>query len=96
MPETPDLTAMTYSDTALALILQACGREVDQHVAAFLDGHDLDSLRKARVALRRLTTALDAFAPILRKSRARKLRRRVKKLFWRLGALTAVIKPSPG
>jgi CHAD domain-containing protein len=40
---------------------------------------------KARVALRRLTTAIDAFAPILRRKHARVLRDRVKHVFRKLG-----------
>lgn len=85
MPEALGLTATTPTDTALALILQACGRDLDAQLAAFLDSPDPEAPRKARVALRRLTTTLDAFAPLLRKGRRQKLRRRAKALFRLLG-----------
>lgn len=87
MLKLPGLTAeMPLGDT-LAVLLQACGQEIDQHIAAFLDGTDPDSPRKARVAIRRLTTALDAFAPILRKKHRIKLRGRAKNVFRKLGRL---------
>lgn len=85
MPDALGLTATTPTDTALALILQACGRDLDVQLAAFLDSPDHDAPRKARVALRRMTTTLDAFAPLLRKGRRQKLRRRAKALFRLLG-----------
>lgn len=79
------LTANMPSEAALATILVMLGQDFDHHIGLFLNSTDPDSPRKARVALRRLTTALEAFAPLLRKSRAAHLRLRAKVLFRLLG-----------
>lgn len=85
MPEFPDLNSQTPTDAAIGRILQSCGREFDEQLVAFMESSDPDATRKARVALRRLTTTLDAFPNLLRKGRRRRLRRRVKVLFRSLG-----------
>lgn len=87
MPDPLGLTANMPSQDALAAILRGCGQDFALQLAVFLESPDPDGPRKARVALRRFTTALDAFEPILRRSRARDLRRRAKELFRHLGEI---------
>lgn len=87
MPDPLGLTANMPSQDALAAILRGCGQDFALQLAVFLESPDPDGPRKARVALRRLTTALDAFEPILRRSRARDLRRRAKEMFRHLGEI---------
>lgn len=58
---------------------------LDGGLAVFLETDDPSGPHKARVALRRLTTALDAFTPILRRKQAARLRAKAKRIFRRLG-----------
>lgn len=58
---------------------------LDGGLAVFLETDDPSGPHKARVALRRLTTALDAFMPILRRKQAARLRAKAKRIFRRLG-----------
>lgn len=59
--------------------------EIDAQLALFFGSDDPSGPHKARVALRRLTTALDAFAPILKKPVASDFRREAKEIFRLLG-----------
>lgn len=60
--------------------------EVDAQLAVFFGSDDQAGPHKTRVALRRLTTALDAFQPILSKPVAADFRREAKVIFRLLGA----------
>jgi CHAD domain-containing protein len=62
-----------------------CALAIDAALAVFLDTEDPSGPHKARVALRRLTTAMDAFAPLLRRKRRRALRDQAKHIFRELG-----------
>lgn len=73
------------SEQAFRGIVTACAQAIDVALAEFLETDRDAGPHKARVALRRLTTALDAFAPILRRKPAKRLRRDAKKLFRSLG-----------
>jgi CHAD domain-containing protein len=57
----------------------------DAALETFLTSEDPQGPHKARVSLRRLTTALDAFRPILRRKAAELWRARAKKIFAALG-----------
>lgn len=81
---TPE-TAATTCEEAFREIVIACARALDPAMAEFLDSERESGPHKARVALRRLTTALDAFSPILRRKPAQRLRKAAKQLFRRLG-----------
>lgn len=59
--------------------------EVDAQLAVFFGSDDQTGPHKTRVALRRLTTALDAFAPILNKPVATDFRHEAKVIFRLLG-----------
>ncbi len=59
--------------------------EIDAQLAQFFGSDDPSGPHKARVALRRLTTALDAFAPILKKPVVNDFRREAKDIFRLLG-----------
>lgn len=86
MPEdwvSPDMAC----DQAFAAIAAACCAEIDAQLAICLASDDPAGPHKARVALRRLTTALDAFAPILRRGQAAGARARAKRIFRVLGKL---------
>lgn len=79
--KSPDETC----EQAFRDIVTVCAQAIDVALAEFLETERESGPHKARVALRRLTTALDAFAPILRRKMCRHLRRRAKKLFRALG-----------
>lgn len=88
MPETtsPDPSGPgTTCEEAFREIVIACARALDPAMAEFLETDRESGPHKARVALRRLTTALDAFAPMLRRKEAHLLRKAAKQLFRRLG-----------
>lgn len=72
-------------EDAFRNIVEDCTNAVDASLAVFLSGEDPTGPHKARVALRRLTTCLDTFKPILRRSVARDLRAKTKRLFRLLG-----------
>jgi CHAD domain-containing protein len=74
-------------EDAFRVIVTGCLVAFDTAFDAFNDTDHESGPHKARVALRRLTTALDAFAPILRRKRARVLRGRVKHVFRKLGEI---------
>lgn len=73
------------AEAAFAAIVLACATEIDRHLAEVMETASPEGPHKTRVALRRLTTALDAFHPILRKTEARRLRDKAKDIFRRLG-----------
>lgn len=77
----PRMTA----EAALTALATDCARDIDRHLAQMMETEAPEGPHKTRVALRRLTTALDAFAPLLRRSAARDLRREAKRIFRRLG-----------
>lgn len=81
----PQLSAEMSCETAFALLARQCCDEIDRQLFVFLGSEEISGPHKARVALRRLTTALDAFAPILRRKEAARLRREAKDIFRALG-----------
>lgn len=90
---------LNWSDTQLALQLQeqlsaeeafrlictSAAQAMDLALTVFLETDDPSGPHKARVALRRLTTALDAFLPLLRRKQAAALRAQAKEIFRLLG-----------
>lgn len=70
---------------AFQRILHPCITEIDSQLAVFFGSDDEAGPHKCRVALRRLTTALDAFAPLLSKDLVRDYRREAKDIFRLLG-----------
>lgn len=81
---TPDPTPPTCEDSFRRIVTD-CALAIDAALAVFLDTEDPSGPHKARVALRRLTTAMDAFAPLLRRKRRRALRDQAKHIFRELG-----------
>ncbi|MFI0395073.1 CHAD domain-containing protein [Paracoccus jiaweipingae] len=78
------------SPTAAALFAQVARRQAqgfDDHLRGLQHGDDPEHPHRARVALRRLRSALRGFAPILDAGAAHKLSRRARKLFRLLGPL---------
>lgn len=73
------------AEAAFVAIVTDCVSDFDRHLAAFMETDSPEGPHKTRVALRRLTTAIDAFHPMLRKTEARFLRRKAKDIFRRLG-----------
>lgn len=74
--------------TLLDRILREQAEVFDSHYAALRGGSDAaETTHKARVALRRMRSALDGFAPILGGDEARRLSRRARRLFRILGPL---------
>mgnify|MGYP000591368344 CR=1 FL=1 len=59
----PDLD----TESAFRLLVARCCAEVDRQIAQFLEQDHPEGAHKARVALRRLTTTLDAFRHILKR-----------------------------
>lgn len=82
----PGMTA----EAALTALVTGCALDIDRHLAQVMETAAPEGPHKTRVALRRLTTALDAFAPLLRRSAARALRREAKRIFRRLGEVRDV------
>ncbi|WP_157971136.1 CHAD domain-containing protein [Pseudogemmobacter bohemicus] len=81
----PVLSPETSCEDALGQLIIGCCAVIDRQLAVFLETEDESGPHKARVALRRLTTALDAFAPILRRKQAGQVRSAAKRLFRALG-----------
>lgn len=79
----PDMSA----EAALRHILQSCCAEIDGHLALVLERDDGAGPHKARVWLRRCVTALDAFAPVLKRKATAELRAEAKAIFRVLGKL---------
>jgi CHAD domain-containing protein len=76
---------MPTCEARFRAIAADCAVQFESAIGVFLTSHDPDGPHKARVSLRRMTTAIDAFAPILRHSRAQRLRSRIKRQFRYLG-----------
>lgn len=72
-------------EEAFRRIAQPCLDEIDRQLAVFFGSDAEEGPHKTRVALRRLTTAMDGFAPILRRSFHAELRREAKAIFRALG-----------
>ncbi len=72
-------------EAAFLAIVTHCAEDTNAALAVFLETDDERGPHKARVALRRLTSCLDAFSPILRRKPARRLRKLAKRLFRALG-----------
>lgn len=88
LDDLPDpLTPDTPCEEAFRRIALHCAEGFTEAVADVQHSTDPRGPHKARVALRRLTTALDVFAPQLRRKRRQALRDRLKVLFRALGAL---------
>lgn len=73
------------AEACFRAICLAAAQSIDAALAIFLETENPAGPHKARVALRRLTTALDAFRPILRRKKADALRGRAKRIFRDLG-----------
>lgn len=88
MDDLPDpLTPDTPCETALRRIVLHCVAEFAMGMDSVATSDDPRGPHKARVALRRLTSALDVFAPMLRRQRLAALRAGAKRVFRTLGAL---------
>jgi len=85
--EPEPLDAKMTSEAALETIVRRLTGDIDQLLAEFMKQPMPDVVHRTRVALRRLTTALDAFAGLVRRREARRVRRETKEIFRRLGAL---------
>ncbi len=82
-PLGPGLTV----EAALRAIVRRCSAEIDAHLAFVLDRDEPVGPHKARVWLRRLVTAMDAFAPVLKGKKAAAFRAEAKAIFRALGKL---------
>ena len=80
----PLLAGQTAEQAFTAIATECCNR-IDRYLLIFLDSEDHAGPHKTRVALRRLTTALDAFGAILKQKEARQLRSEAKLIFRALG-----------
>lgn len=80
LPDTP-------CEHAFRRIVAGCLEDFDTALAEVMASDDPRGPHKARVALRRLTTALDVFAPILRRKQMARVRNAAKRLFRALGEL---------
>jgi CHAD domain-containing protein len=85
MPRQEDPSGSDSCETSFRAVVQACVAAIDAALAAFLETEDPSGPHKARVALRRLTTAFDAFQPILRRKATARFRSRAKRIFRALG-----------
>lgn len=74
-------------EAALRRLVLGQAEALDAALAVFLEGEAPEGPHKARVALRRLTTALEAFQPILRRKGVGALRKAAKRYFRDLGAV---------
>ncbi len=72
---------------AVREILTVCAEDFERHRARLMRSDDPEGPHGARVALRRLRTALDAFRPILRRRHRRAVAQEARALFRRLGEL---------
>lgn len=80
-----EITAGMTSEAALDLLLRGCVPAIDQNLALFLESDEAEGPHKSRVALRRLTTVLDGFQPLLRRKALRRTRTEAKTIFRQLG-----------
>lgn len=77
----------TSCEAALRDFCAAACAMLDEGLALVMADEDPRGPHKARVALRRLTTCLDAFAPLMRQKPLAIIRRRAKAMFRALGQL---------
>ncbi|NPD17133.1 CHAD domain-containing protein [Xinfangfangia sp. D13-10-4-6] len=84
---TTPLTADSSCEQAFCHIIISCCQAIDRQLTVFLETENESGPHKARVALRRLTTALDAFSPILHRKQAAQVRVAAKRLFRTLGEI---------
>ena len=77
----PDLD----TESAFRLLVAKCCAEVDVQIARFLESDDPGGAHKSRVALRRLTTTLDAFRGILKRKLFDAERAKAKAIFREIG-----------
>ena len=68
-------------------IVRSCAALFDESLALVMETDDPSGPHKARVALRRLTTAIDSFGPILRRKQSAALRSQAKAIFRKLGEI---------
>ncbi len=80
-----DLAADGTCEAELRRLCSDACVALDEALVLFLSSDDVRGPHKARVALRRLTTCLDAFAPLLRSKPLSMLRGKAKTLFRKLG-----------
>lgn len=73
------------TESAFRSLVGLCCAEVDRQIAQFLESDDPSGAHKSRVALRRLTTTLDAFRDILRPKAYAAERAKAKKIFRKIG-----------
>lgn len=73
------------AEAAFGMILAEICQDIDMHMAMFMESDDEVGAHKTRVGLRRLTTALDAFAPLLRRKARKVARTEAKAIFRQLG-----------
>jgi CHAD domain-containing protein len=81
----PVFTPQVTAEVALRMILDEICRDIDMYLAQFMESDDESGAHKTRVALRRLTTALDSFAPLLRRKERKAARAEAKATFRHLG-----------
>lgn len=81
----PVFTPQVTAEAALRMILDEICRDVDMYLAQFMESDDESGAHKTRVSLRRLTTALDSFAPLLRRKARKAARVEAKAIFRHLG-----------
>lgn len=82
-----DATAGETAEAALRRILAECCAAYDAHLAGLMQSDDPEGPHKARVALRRLRSALVAFEALLDPAFARKVGRRARQIFRIIGDL---------
>ena len=81
------LVPSTTCEAAFRQIARDCASDFSEALETVLDCDAPEGPHKARVALRRLTTAIDAFSPLLRRKRQAQLRAQAKAVFRLLGKL---------
>lgn len=84
-PKAPVLTADLDTESAFRVLIGPCCAELDRQLAQFFESDDPVGAHKARVALRRLTTTLDAFRDILKKKAYAAQRAQAKAVFRTIG-----------
>lgn len=85
--ESVDLGPGLSVEGAFRAIVRTCCTEIDGHIAFVLDRDEATGPHKARVWLRRLVTALDAFEPVLKRKATAAFRKEAKGIFRQLGKL---------
>lgn len=94
MDDAPTPRALVLSDalapdidteSAFRILIERCCIDVDVWIARFLERDDPQGAKKARVAIRRLTTTLDAFRHILKRKSLATDRSKAKAIFRIIG-----------